>query len=87
MGSSMEYEQSKEIETEYDNDLFKYKDIEHNKMNNKIVVGIFTLYLVKLLMIRKINNIFDFKNIINDKLWKMISNNYNQTVYYEEIQQ
>ena len=89
MGSCMEYEQSKEIETEYDITLFKYKDIEYNemdnKMGNKIVVGIFSLYLVKLVMVRKINDIIDFKNIINDKLWKMISNKYKQTLYYEEL--
>jgi hypothetical protein len=109
MGSCMEYEQSKEIETEYDIKLFKYKNIEYNetdnercnkidnemgnkidneidnKMGNKIVVGIFSLYLVKLVMVRKINDIIDFKNIINDKLWKMISNKYKQTLYYEEL--
>ena len=27
----------------------------------------------------------DGKNIINDKLWKMISNKYKQTIYYEEF--
>jgi len=78
----MDYEKSKEIETDYDITLFKYKDI---KPCNKFIVGIFTLYFVKLLKARNIDNIFDFKNIINDKLWKMISNKYNQTLYYEEI--
>ncbi len=85
MCSCMEYEQSKEIETEYDISLFKYKDIDYNKMINKIVVGIFSLYLVKLVMVRNIDDIIDFKNIINDKLWKMISNKYKQTLYYEEL--
>ncbi len=82
MGSCMEYERSKEIEIDYDTLLFKYKDIEPCK---KIVVGIFTLYFVKLLLARHVNNIMDFKNIINDRLWKMISNKYNQTIYYEEL--
>ncbi len=82
MGSSMENEHSKEIETDYDEALFKYKLIKPCK---KIVVGIFSLYFVKLLMIRNIHNIEDFKNIINDKLWKMISIKYKQTIYYEEI--
>ena len=89
MGSCMEHEKSKEIETDYDISLFKYKDIEYNKIDNKIsnkmVVGIFSLYLVKLLLARKIHNLNDFKNIIDDKLWKMISNKYKQTIYYEEI--
>jgi hypothetical protein len=82
MGSSMENEHSKEIETDYDETLFKYKLIKPCK---KIVVSIFSLYFVKLLMIRNINNYQDFKNIINDKLWKMISIKYKQTIYYEEI--
>jgi hypothetical protein len=82
MGSCMDYEKSKEIETDYDVSLFKYKDI---KPCNKFIVGIFTLYFVKLLKARNIDNINDFKNIINDKLWKMISNKYNQTLYYEEV--
>jgi hypothetical protein len=50
-----------------------------------MIVGIFTLYFVKLIEGRNIDNIIDFKNIINDKLWKMISNKYNQTLYYDEI--
>lgn len=82
MGSCIENEHSKEIETEYDISLFKYKSI---KNNNKIVVGIFTLYFVKLLMTRNIINIMEFKNIINDRLWKMISNKYKQTIYYEDF--
>ncbi len=82
MGSSMENEHSKEIEIDYDDELFKHKLIKPSK---KIVVGIFSFYFVKLLMIRKIHNIEDFKNIINDKLWKMISIKYKQTIYYEEI--
>ena len=36
---------------------------------------------------RKISYIIDFKKIINDKLWKMISNKYKQTIYYEEFNQ
>jgi hypothetical protein len=75
-------EKSKEIEIEYDISLFKYKDIKPCK---KMVVGIFSLYFVKLIMTRKIHNLMDFKNIINDRLWKMISNKYNQTIYYEEL--
>lgn len=82
MGSSMDNEQSKEIEVEYDKSLFSYLNIEYS---NKIIVGIFTLYFVKLLLIRKIDNISKFKNIINDKLWKMISNQFNQTLYYIEL--
>ncbi len=82
MGSSMENEYSKEIEIEYDDTLFKYKIIKQSK---KIIVSIFSFYFVKLLMIRNINNFQDFKNIINDKLWKMISIKYKQTIYYQEI--
>jgi hypothetical protein len=82
MGSCMENEHSKEIETDYDDKLFKYKLIKPSK---KIVVSIFSFYFVKLLMIRNINNYQDFKNIINDKLWKMISIKYKQTIYYEEL--
>jgi hypothetical protein len=51
----------------------------------KIIVGIFTLYFVKLIEAREITDINNFKNIINDKLWKIISNKYNQTIYYEEF--
>ncbi len=82
MGSCMENEYSKEIETEYDSHLFKYKNINICK---KFIVGIFSLYLVILIKTRKILNLLDFKNIISDKLWKMISNKYKQTIYYEEF--
>jgi hypothetical protein len=80
--SCMDNEYSKEIETQYDYNMFKYKTI---KKNNKIIVGIFTLYFVKLIEAREITDINNFKNIINDKLWKIISNKYNQTIYYEEF--
>ncbi len=80
--SCMENEYSKEIETDYDISLFKYKNIKKNK---KFIVGIFTLYLVKLIEARHIKDIYDFKNIIDDKLWKIISNKYKQTAYYELI--
>jgi hypothetical protein len=82
MGSCMENELSKEIETEFDKKLFRHKKINFCK---KFIVGIFTLYLVILIKTRKISNLIDFKNIINDKLWKMISNKYKQTIYYEEF--
>jgi hypothetical protein len=82
MGSSMDYEKSKEIEADYDENMFEELPLEDS---NKIIVGIFTLYFVKLLLIRNIEDIIKFKNIINDKLWKMISNKFNQTVYYSEI--
>ena len=82
MGSCMDNERSKEIEIKYDKLLFNNLNIE---LCNKIIVGIFTLYFVKLLLIRKIEVITDFKNIINDKLWKMISIQFNQTIYYIEI--
>lgn len=82
IGSCMEYEYSKEIEIDYDDTLFKYKPIKQSK---KIIVSIFSLYFTKLLMIRNIYNYQDFKNIINDRLWKMISIKYKQTIYYQEI--
>jgi hypothetical protein len=75
-------ELSKEIEADYDINMFKYKNIKFNK---KIIVGIFTFYLIKLIDARKINNIYEFKNIIKDNLWKIISNKYKQTIYYSEI--
>ena len=80
--SCIENEYSKEIEIEYDKNMFKYKNVHKN---NKFIVSIFTLYFIKLLEARNINNILDFKNIINDKLWKMISLKYKQTIYYEEL--
>ncbi len=82
--SCLENEYSKEIEIDYDENLFKYKNININS-SSKLVASIFTFYYIKLLYRRDITNINDFKNIINDKLWKMISNNYNQTAYYKEI--
>jgi hypothetical protein len=80
--SCMENEYSKEIEATYETSLFKYKNI---KKNNKFIIGIFTLYLIKLLEARNIDDIYKFKNIIEDKLWKIISNKYKQTAYYHEI--
>jgi hypothetical protein len=82
MGSSMDNECSKEIEAEFDKKLFKHKKIKQCK---KFIVGIFTLYFVILIKTRNILTLVDFKNIINDKLWKMISNKYMQTIYYEEF--
>jgi hypothetical protein len=82
IGSSNSNETSKEIEVSYDETLFNHMDIKPCK---NMIVGIFTLYFVKLIEGRNIDNIIDFKNIINDKLWKMISNKYNQTLYYDEI--
>ncbi len=78
--SCMENEYSKEIETDYDESLFKYKNIKKNK---KFIIGIFTLYLIKLIEARNIKDIYEFKNIIDDKLWKIISIKYKQTAYYE----
>jgi hypothetical protein len=75
-------ELSKEIEADYDINMFKFKNIKFNK---KIIVGIFTYYFIKILNARNINNIYEFKNIINDNLWKIISNKYNQTISYCEI--
>lgn len=80
--SCMEYEYSKEIETNYDSNMFIYKNINYK---NKIVVGIFTYYFIKLLHARKIYNLNHFKLIIDDKLWKIISNKYKQTIYYNEL--
>jgi hypothetical protein len=79
--SCLENEYSKEIETEYNKNMFKYKNI---KKKNKIIISIFTLYFIKLIEARNIDNIFDFKKIVDDKLWKMISNKYNQTIFYNE---
>ncbi len=81
--SCLENEYSKEIEIDYDENIFPYK----KPTSLKLIVSIFTFYYIKLLYRRNINNINDFKNIITDKLWKMISNNYNQTLYFEEINQ
>jgi hypothetical protein len=80
--SCMEYEYSKEIEVNYDANMFIYKNINSN---NKIVVGIFTYYFIKLLQARKIYNLYDFKLIVNDKLWNAISKKYKQTIYYDEL--
>jgi hypothetical protein len=82
MGSCMDNERSKEIEVKYDKSLFETLKIEPC---SKLVVGIFSLYFVKLLLIRRIDDISLFKNIIEDKLWKMISLQFNQTIYYIEI--
>ena len=82
MGSSMDNECSKEIEAEFDKKLFKHKKIKQCKI---FIVGIFTLYFVILIKTRNILTLIDFKNIINDKLWKMISHKYVQTIYYEEF--
>lgn len=78
--SCMENEYSKEIE------------INNFTINDKIcittsvcIVGIFTLYFVKLLEAREINNIIHFKDITNDKMWGIISLQYKQTIYYTEI--
>jgi hypothetical protein len=81
--SCLENEYSKEIEIDYDETLFTYK----KPSSLKLIASIFTFYYIKLLYRRNITNINDFKKIINDKLWKMISTNYNQTLYYEEINQ
>jgi hypothetical protein len=73
---------SKEIVTEYEPDLFTFQNIIYKP---KIIVGIFTLYFVKLITAREITNINNFKNIINDKLLKIISIKYKQTIYFCEF--
>jgi hypothetical protein len=78
--SCLENEYSKEIEIDYDTQLFNNKQYT----TNKLIISIFTFYYIKLLYVRKINNINNFKNIIDDKLWKMISHKYKQTLYFEE---
>ena len=82
--SCSENELSKEIEVDYNINMFKYKNI-NNKKKSKIIIGIFTFYFIKLMNVRSITNIMEFKNIVNDNLWKMISLKYKQTIYYEEL--
>lgn len=74
---------SKEIIIDNNKDFFKYKkNINYKK--NKIIVGIFSFYLYKLILFKNINNLNDWKKIINFNIWKMIEKNYGQTIYYFE---
>jgi hypothetical protein len=82
--SCKENEYSKEIEAEFDDNMFKYKYI-NTKPKSHIIVSIFTLYFVKLIEARGIEDIDKFKNIITDRLWLMISKKYRQTIYYKEL--
>jgi hypothetical protein len=79
--SSYDDQTSKEIVIEYDHKMFLYKKLKY--IHNKIVIGIFTLYFYKLVNIKNLYNIDNWKNkIINNPLWKLIENKYNQQIYY-----
>ena len=62
---------------------FGYNFDAINGIEGKVVSKIATkIYNI---IVSKENKEGTSENIINDKLWKMISNKYNQTLYYEEI--
>ena len=82
--SCKENEYSKEIEAVFDDNMFKYK-YNTNKIKSHIIVSIFTLYFVKLIEARGIEDIDMFKNIITDRLWLIISKKYKQTIYYQDL--
>jgi hypothetical protein len=75
-------QKSKEIIINYEPDMFKIKPLLENK--TKIVIGIFTFYLYKLLKYKNIDDILEWKNIIKYDIWKMIKDNFGQTIYYIE---
>jgi hypothetical protein len=78
--SSNENQKSKEIFIKY-NDLFNKSNIEYN---NKISISVFTYYLTLLLLKINNDNIFEWKSIIENPLWVMVENKYNQTIFYKE---
>jgi hypothetical protein len=80
IGSCMEYEKSKEVSNTYDSKLFTYLDIEHREH----IISIFTLYFCKMIIIKNYN-IDEFKNLVDDGIFKMISNRFQQTIFYHEI--
>lgn len=75
-------QKSKEIIVKYNSDMFTFKNINEEKDN--IVIGIFTFYLYKVLKYKNMTNIFDWKNITKNNIWKMIDGNFGQTIYYIE---
>lgn len=79
--SSSENQTSKEILVDYDKDMFTYKDI--NKKNNKMVIGIFTLYFYRIIKNKNLSNLNNWESvIINNPIWKIIERIYNQKIYF-----
>lgn len=75
-------EYSKEMQNTFNLDLFKYKNINSN--NNYYICSIFTYYFVQIIKNKNYIDIDSFKNILNEKLWIIISNIHKQTVNYKE---
>ena len=75
-------ELSKEIDTAYHNKLFKYH-IPDIHVKDRIVASVMTLYFVKIAYAKNYT-IHEFKNIINDNTFKMISSVFKQTIYFNE---
>jgi|TARA_Y100000389_G_C17372710_1_gene469900 hypothetical protein len=81
--STSDIQTSKEIIIDYQENMFTH--MNNSKENNKIVLGIFTLYFYKILLNKNLVNIKDWKNkIINNKIWDIIDRKYNQKIYYYE---
>ena len=81
--SSYENETSKEIIVSYDKKMFPYKNIKI--INNNLVIGIFTLYFYKLVNVKNLYNINDWKNeVVNNPLWNIIKEKYSQRINYSE---
>jgi hypothetical protein len=80
IGSCVEYEKSKEVSNTYDPKLFNYLDIDHCDH----IISIFTLYFCKIIIIKNYD-IDDFNKLIDDGIFKMISNRFQQTIFYDEI--
>jgi hypothetical protein len=92
--SCNEEQTSKEIYFKY-NDLFKKANIDYDKINTlkknigmdikyKVSISVFTYYLTLLLLKINNDNIFEWKSIIDNPLWVMVENKYNQTIFYKE---
>ena len=61
--------------------MFTYKDI--NKKNNKMVIGIFTLYFYRIIKNKNLSNLNNWESvIINNPIWKIIEKIYNQKIYF-----
>ena len=81
--STSDIQTSKEIIIDYQENMFTH--MHNSKENNKIVLGIFTLYFYKILLNKNLVNIEDWKNkIIKNKIWDIIDRKYNQKIYYYE---
>lgn len=80
--SSKKTQTSKEILLKYDKNMFKIKKINSIK-NDNIILGIFTFYFYKLLEQKQTFNLKDWKRLlIQDELWNIIKNKYNQQIIY-----